>query len=137
MVDIVDRDIKPELIKKRRQLVIDLKLKNLDTKKLMMYSQKQLDTAVKETKPKFLSHRKRYKSEGGQKEPANPINRLKVLNELFNREVQLKESELRRYKLQHIEENHKHIYNSTRISTYTNHSCTYDKEIIVKYLGRK
>lgn len=62
---------------------------------------------------------------------------MKVLNELFNREVQLKESELRRYKLQQIEENQRHIYNSTRISTYANHSCTYDKEIIVKYLGRK
>ncbi len=43
MIGIVERDIKPDILKKRKQVAIELKSKNLDSSKLAIYSQKQIE----------------------------------------------------------------------------------------------
>ena len=43
IIGIVERDIKPDILKKRKQVAIELKNKNLDSSKLAIYSQKQIE----------------------------------------------------------------------------------------------
>jgi CRP-like cAMP-binding protein len=43
VIGIVERDIKPDILKKRKQVAIELKNKNLDSSKLAIYSQKQIE----------------------------------------------------------------------------------------------
>lgn len=52
--------------------------------------------------------------------------------------MQLKHEELRRYRLEHIRNTQNgSLYSTKRISSYVNKDCTYDKEMILKYLERK